>query len=183
MLLFSIWKPDHSATACGAFAPLPRKPRLSANKMNRRHDKAVFNLDITPRALIVKEGDTLSTGRHNLTFIAAPWYIGRKLWSRMTPLIKSWFSADAFGTFGALNGAIFADEVDFDRDYMDEARRYYTNIVGKYGPQVQAVLKKASGLEIAMLLPLHGFVWRSDLGTSSASTTSGAAMSRRRAAC
>ena len=72
--------------------------------------------------------------------------------------------ADAFGCFGALNGHLFNDEVNFDRDYLDEARRYYTNIVGKYGPQVQAVLRKASGLEIAMLLPLHGFVWRSDLG-------------------
>lgn len=73
-------------------------------------------------------------------------------------------TADAFGCFGALNGHLFNDEVNFDRDYLDEARRYYTNIVGKYGPQVQAVLRKASGLEIAMLLPLHGFVWRSDLG-------------------
>ena len=73
-------------------------------------------------------------------------------------------TADAFGCFGALNGHLFNDEVNFDRDYLDEARRYYTNIVGKYGPQVQAVRKKASGLEIAMLLPLHGFVWRSDLG-------------------
>jgi flavorubredoxin len=74
------------------------------------------------------------------------------------------FSADAFGTFGALNGAIFADEVDFDRDYLDEARRYYCNIVGKYGPQVQALLKKAGGLDIKMIAPLHGFVWRENLG-------------------
>lgn len=77
---------------------------------------------------------------------------------------KILFSADAFGTFGALNGAMFADEVDFPRDYLDEARRYYTNIVGKYGPQVQAVLKKAATLDIAMVCPLHGFVWRKDLG-------------------
>ena len=65
--------------------------------------------------------------------------------------------------FGALNGAIFADEVDFDRDYMDEARRYYTNIVGKYGAQVQSLLKKASGIEISLICPLHGFVWRRNL--------------------
>ena len=76
---------------------------------------------------------------------------------------KLLLSADAFGCFGALNGALFADEVDFDRDYLDEARRYYTNIVGKYGPQVQAVLKKAETLDIEMLLPLHGFVWRQEL--------------------
>ena len=77
---------------------------------------------------------------------------------------KLLLSADAFGCFGALNGALFADEVDFDRDYLDEARRYYTNIVGKYGPQVQTVLQKAGTLDIQMLLPLHGFVWRKDLG-------------------
>ena len=77
---------------------------------------------------------------------------------------KILFSADAFGTFGALNGVLFADEVNFDRDWLDEARRYYTNIVGKYGPQVQALLKKAAGLDIQMICPLHGPVWRKDLG-------------------
>lgn len=76
---------------------------------------------------------------------------------------KLLLSADAFGCFGALNGHLYADEVDFDRDYLDECRRYYTNIVGKYGSQVQAVLQKAAGLEIRMILPLHGFVWRRDL--------------------
>ena len=74
------------------------------------------------------------------------------------------FSADAFGTFGALNGAMFADEVDFFGDYLAEARRYYCNIVGKYGPQVQTLLKKAAGLDIKMICPLHGFVWRSNIG-------------------
>ena len=77
---------------------------------------------------------------------------------------KTLFTADAFGTFGALNGHIFADEVDFMHDWLDEARRYYTNIVGKYGPQVQAVLKKASELEINYVCPLHGFVWRKHFG-------------------
>jgi len=73
------------------------------------------------------------------------------------------FSADAFGAFGALNGAIFADEVDFDKDYMDEARRYYANIVGKYGVQVQSLLSKAKALAVEMICPLHGFVWRENL--------------------
>lgn len=77
---------------------------------------------------------------------------------------KMLFSADAFGTFGALNGHLFNDEVDFFADYVDEARRYYTNIVGKYGAQVQAVLKKAAGLELNYVCPLHGFVWRSHFG-------------------
>ena len=77
---------------------------------------------------------------------------------------KILFSADAFGSFGALNGCLFNDELDFDRDWLADARRYYGNIVGKYGLQVQAALKKLGGLEIAMICPLHGPVWRSDLG-------------------
>lgn len=77
---------------------------------------------------------------------------------------KILFSADAFGSFGALNGRIFADEVDFMHDWLDEARRYYTNIVGKYGAQVQAVLRKAAALEINYVCPLHSFVWRRDFG-------------------
>ena len=76
---------------------------------------------------------------------------------------KVLFSADGFGSFGALNGNIFADEVDFDRDWLDDARRYYTNIVGKYGASVQTLLKKAAGLDIAMICPLHGPVWRENL--------------------
>ena len=113
---------------------------------------------------MVKEGDTLCTGRHTLQFVAAPMVHWPEVLMTYDQTDRLLLTADAFGCFGALNGHLFNDEVNFDRDYLDEARRYYTNIVGKYGPQVQAVLKKASGLEIAMLLPLHGFVWRSDLG-------------------
>ena len=92
-------------------------------------------------------------------------------------------TADAFGCFGALNGRLFADEVDFDRDYLDETRRYYTNIVGKYGSQVQAVLKKAAELDIAMLLPLHGLCGGRSWGISCTNMTSGAATSRRSGGC
>ena len=155
-------EPDHSATLAEL---LRRRPETTVvcNKMIADMIKQFFNLDITPRALIVKEGDTLSTGRHNLTFIAAPMVHWPEVMVTYDTVDKILFSADAFGTFGALNGAIFADEVDFDRDYMDEARRYYTNIVGKYGTQVQALLKKAAGLEIEMICPLHGPVWRKDI--------------------
>ena len=76
---------------------------------------------------------------------------------------KALFAADAFGTFGALDGGIFADEYDFEKDFLNSARRYYANIVGKYGMQVQAVLKKAAGLDIQMILSLHGPVWRKDI--------------------
>ena len=115
------------------------------------------------RISVVKEGDTLCTGRHTLHFVAAPMVHWPEVMMTYDETDKLLLSADAFGCFGALNGSLFADEVDFDRDFLDEARRYYTNIVGKYGPQVQAVLKKAETLDIEMLLPLHGFVWRQDL--------------------
>ena len=116
------------------------------------------------RISVVKEGDTLCTGRHTLHFVAAPMVHWPEVLMTYDETDKLLLTADAFGTFGALNGALFADEVNFDRDYLNEARRYYTNIVGKYGTQVQAVLKKAAGLDLQMLLPLHGFVWRQDLG-------------------
>ena len=155
-------EPDHSATLAELLRRCP-ETTVVCNKMIADMIKQFFNLDITPRALIVKEGDTLSTGRHNLTFIAAPMVHWPEVMVTYDTVDKILFSADAFGTFGALNGAIFADEVDFDRDYMDEARRYYTNIVGKYGTQVQTLLKKAAGLEIEMICPLHGPVWRKDI--------------------
>ncbi len=112
----------------------------------------------------VKEGDTLSIGKRTLSFVMAPMVHWPEAMVTFDASEGILFSADAFGTFGALDGTIFADEVDFDRDWLDEARRYYTNIVGKYGIQVQALLKKASALDIKMICPLHGPVWRKDIG-------------------
>ena len=123
-----------------------------------------FDAELAGHVTVVKEGDTLCTGRHTLRFIAAPMVHWPEVLMTYDETDKLLLSADAFGSFGALNGALFADEVGFDRDVLDEARRYYTNIVGKYGAQVQAVLQKAAGLDIRMLLPLHGHVWRKDLG-------------------
>ena len=113
--------------------------------------------------LPVKEGQTLSFGRHELTFYAAGMVHWPEVMMSYDALDKILFSADAFGTFGALNGRLFADEWEVEKDWLPEGRRYYTNIVGKYGPQVQAALKKAAGLDIAMICPLHGPVWRDDL--------------------
>ena len=113
-------------------------------------------------AMIVKEGDTLTTGKMTFTFVMAPMVHWPEVMMTYETTQKILFSADAFGTFGAMDGYTFADQVDFD---MDEARRYYTNIVGKYGPQVSAVLKKAAAIDINMICPLHGFIWRRDLGT------------------
>ena len=122
-----------------------------------------FNLDNSVKHIIVKEGDTLSLGSYKLHFIMAPMVHWPEVMVTYEEKTKTLFSADAFGSFGALNGAIFADEVNFERDYFDEARRYYTNIVGKYGAQVQSLLNKASALDINMICPLHGFVWRKNL--------------------
>ncbi len=115
------------------------------------------------KKLEVKEGDTLSTGKHTFSFVAAPMVHWPEVLMAYDDVSKALFSADAFGTFGALDGGIFADEYDYDSDFLDSSRRYYSNIVGKYGMQVQAVLKKAAGLDIQMFLSLHGPVWRKDL--------------------
>lgn len=156
-------EPDHSATLAGIVRRYP-DIKIICNAKIAAMMKQFFSFDVDSRAILMKEGDSFSTGKHNLVFVMAPMVHWPEVMMSYDTADKILFSADAFGTFGALNGALFADEVNFERDYLDEARRYYTNIVGKYGPQVQAVLKKASGLEIDMICPLHGFVWRKGHG-------------------
>ena len=111
----------------------------------------------------VKEGDTLSLGKHNLVFTMAPMVHWPEVMMTYDDTDKVLFSADAFGTFGALSGNIYADEVNFEGEWINDARRYFVNIVGKYGQPVQTVLKKAAALDIKMICPLHGPVWRSNL--------------------
>ena len=153
-------EPDHSAALQEVLA---RYPGVTLVCNAKTHDciRQFFALDINAR--IVQENDTLSTGRHTLQFLMAPMVHWPEVMVTYDAADKTLFSADAFGTFGALNGALFAHEVDFNKDYMDEARRYYANIVGKYGRQVQALLNKTSALAVTMLCPLHGFVWRENL--------------------
>lgn len=122
-----------------------------------------YTFDITDRSVTVKEGETLNTGKHTLHFVMAPMVHWPEVMVSYEDSEKILFSADAFGTFGALNGNLFNDDVDFEKDWIDDARRYFTNIVGKYGMQVQALLKKAAGLDIQMICSLHGPVWRSNL--------------------
>lgn len=119
--------------------------------------------DIEGRVVFVQEGDTLSIGRHTLRFMMAPMVHWPEVMVSYDETEKVLFSADAFGTFGALNGNIFNDELEFERDWIADARRYYTNIVGKYGVQVQTLLKKVSRLDIQMICSLHGPVWRTNL--------------------
>lgn len=121
--------------------------------------------DMKDRALVVAEGDKLSTGRHTLHFVMAPMVHWPEVMVTYDEPSKILFSADAFGTFGALAGNIFDDELSFDSVWLNDARRYYTNIVGKYGAQVQALLKKAAALDIEMICPLHGPIWRGNLAT------------------
>lgn len=113
----------------------------------------------------VKEGDTYNFGKHTVTFVAAPMVHWPEAMVTFDTTNGVLFSADAFGTFGALDGKLFADEVDFDRVWLDDARRYLTNIVGKYGTHIQFLLKKAGGIldQIKFICPLHGPVWRKDL--------------------
>lgn len=156
-------EPDHSATL-GTLLTLYPNTKIVCNNKIATMIKQYFNIEIDNRTQIVDETSVLKTGKHELHFVMAPMVHWPEVMVTFDSADKILFSADAFGTFGALNGAIFADEVDFDRDYLDEARRYYCNIVGKYGLQVQALLKKAATLDIKMICPLHGFVWRNNLG-------------------
>lgn len=156
-------EPDHCAVLQDLVLRYP-EVRIVCNAKTVTMIRNFFTFDIDSRAVIVKEMDTLCTGRHTFAFVMAPMVHWPEVMVTYDAADKILFSADAFGTFGALNGALFADEVDFFRDYLDEARRYYCNIVGKYGAPVQTLLKKAAGLDIAMICPLHGFVWRENLG-------------------
>lgn len=150
---------DHAATLGDLVKAYPEVTIVCNEKVAQIMEQ-FFAFDVRTRLHLVAEGDTFCTGQHTFTFVAAPMVHWPEVMVTYDIGEKILFSADAFGTFGALDGALFADEVDFFGDYLDEARRYYTNIVGKYGKQVQDVLKKASGIEIKMVCPLHGFVWR-----------------------
>ena len=162
-LIVNHMEPDH----CAMIGDLVRRypeVQVVGNTKTFGMIKQFFGTDFAERAVTVKEGDTLVTGAHTLHFVMAPMVHWPEVMVTYDEKDKVLFAADGFGTFGALNGNIFADEVDFDRDWLDDARRYYTNIVGKYVASVQALLKKASGLEIAVICPLHGPIWRENLG-------------------
>ena len=164
-LIVDHMEPDHAAAIAEVLLRWPTA-QIVCNAKTVPMLKAYFPGDAAriDGALLVKEGDVLALGRHDLTFVMAPmvhWPEVMLTFDKSTGVL---FSADAFGTFGALDGNIFADQVDFARDWLDDARRYYANIVGKYGTQVQAVLKKAAGIPIQVIAPLHGPIWRENLG-------------------
>lgn len=155
-------EPDHGGSIEEICMRYPNATIISSEQAFEIMRQLGFNKVDEHEQIIVKEGDTISFGKHDFAFVEAPMVHWPEVIFSYDITDKVLFSADAFGTFGALDGKLFNDEVDFDRDWLDDARRYYTNIVGKYGPFVQDVLKKAAGLDIKYICPLHGPVWRSD---------------------
>ncbi len=154
-------EPDHSATLMDLLCHYT-ETKIVCTKKTSEMIRQFFDQDVTDREVIVKENDTFSTGKHEFQFITAPMVHWPEVMFTYDKTDKVLFSADAFGTFNALNGALFADELDFYNTLIGEARRYYANIIGKYGPQVQSALKKVSNLDIKTICPLHGPVHRRD---------------------
>ena len=153
-LIVQHMEPDHSANIFN-FMKNYEKTTIVASDKAFAMMKNYFGTDFPERQLVIKEGDSLDLGKHQLQFIAAPMVHWPEVIMTYDSYERALFSADAFGKFGAL---------DVQEDWVDEARRYYIGIVGKYGPQVQALLKKAAGLDMAMILPLHGPFLYKNLG-------------------
>ncbi len=164
-LVINHMEPDHGASIEEVLLRYPDVTIISTEKSFMLMRQFGFAVDSHP-LMEVKEGDSVSFGKHTIQFIAAPMVHWPEVMVSFDSTDGVLFSADAFGSFGALDGKLFADEVNFDRDWIDDARRYLSNIVGKYGPHIQLLLKKAAGIldQIRYICPLHGPVWRKDLG-------------------
>jgi len=163
-LVINHLEPDHAGSIEEILLRWPNITVISNEKAFMLMRQFGFHVD-EHATVQVKEGDTFSFGTHTVTFVFAPMVHWPEVMVTFDLTNGVLFSADAFGTFGALDGKLFADEVNFDRDWLDDARRYLTNIVGKYGPHIQLLLKKAGGIldQIKFICPLHGPVWREDL--------------------
>lgn len=162
-LVINHMEPDHAASMEEVLLRYPNCQVISNEKSFMFMHQFGFK-HVEDRKVEVKEGDTMCFGTHTVTFVAAPMVHWPEAMVTFDTTNGVLFSADAFGTFGSLDGRLFNDEVDFERDWIDDARRYFCNIVGKYGPFVQLLLQKASTVPIKMFCPLHGPVWRTDLG-------------------
>lgn len=162
-LVINHMEPDHGASIEEILLRYPKVKIVSTEKAFMLMRQFGFGVD-SHELIEVHEGDTMSFGKHTVTFVYAPMVHWPEAMVTFDVTNGVLFAADAFGSFGALDGKLFNDEVNFDRDWIDDARRYFTNIVGKYGPHVQAHLKKAATIDIKVICPLHGPVWRSDLG-------------------
>ncbi len=163
-LLINHMEPDHGASIEEILLRYPDVKIISTAKAFMLMHQFGFGID-SHEQITVKEGDTMSFGKHTVTFVMAPMVHWPEAMVTFDTTNGVLFTADAFGSFGALDGKLFADEVNFERDWLDDARRYYTNIVGKYGPHVMKLLGKAQKIinDIKYFCPLHGPVWRKDL--------------------
>lgn len=161
-LIVQHMEPDHGAGIQEMMCRFPNM-KIVANAKTIQMIGQFFDLPQEDRVVLVKEGDTLTTGTHTFRFVMAPMVHWPEVMVTYEESEKVLFSADAFGTFGALNGNIFSDELEFDKEWLADTRRYYANIVGKYGMQTQALLKKAAGLDIQLICSLHGPIWRENL--------------------
>lgn len=155
-------EPDHCAQIEEVMRRFPDAKLICTEKAKGMIGQ-FYNDGFFDRILTVTEGDKLSIGARTLHFVMAPMVHWPEVMMTYDDLDKVLFTADAFGTFGALSGNIFDDEITFDSAWVKDMRRYYSNIVGKYGAQVQAVLKKAATLDIEVICPLHGPVYREKL--------------------
>ena len=161
-LIINHMEPDHCANIEEVLRRYP-DVKVIGNAKTFQFFNQYYSMDLSSNRIEIKEGDEISLGKHTLRFYMAPMVHWPEVMVTYEISQGILFSADAFGSFGAMSGNIFADEVEYDSYYLDEARRYYTNIVGRYGRQVQALLKKLSGLEINMICSLHGHIWRGDM--------------------
>lgn len=161
-LIVQHMEPDHGAGIQEMMRRFPNM-KIVANAKTIQMIGQFFDLPQEDRVVLVKEGDTLTTGTHTFRFVMAPMVHWPEVMVTYEESEKVLFSADAFGTFGALNGNIFSDELEFDKEWLADTRRYYANIVGKYGMQTQALLTKAAGLDIQLICSLHGPIWRENL--------------------
>lgn len=160
-LVVNHMEPDHAACIEEITIRYPDVKIICTEKASIFMEQ--FNYNVDDKVIKVKDGDRMCFGKHNFMFLTAPMVHWPEVMVSYDTTNGMLFSADAFGTFGALDGKMFNDEVNFDRDWIDDARRYYANVVGKYGSQVQTLMKKISKLDIRMICPLHGPVWHSDL--------------------
>ena len=164
-LVVNHMEPDHSFAVSQVLSRFP-EAKVVCTAAAATLIQQFFGLDVSDRLITAAEGDTLTTGKHTLAFVEAPMVHWPEVMMTFDATTGVLFSADAFGTFNALDGNIFADQVNFTTDdkWLAEARRYYCNIVGKYGQNVQDVLAKAATLDISMFCSTHGPIWREDLG-------------------
>ncbi len=156
-------EPDHCAVIEDVILRYPGVKVVGNKKTRDMLSRFFGDLDVDGCFIEVKENDSLSLGKHTLNFVMAPMVHWPEAMVTYESTEKILFSADAFGSFGALSGNLFADEINFENEWLSEARRYYTNIVGKYGTQVIALLKKAATLDISIICPLHGPLFRKNI--------------------